>query len=131
MAVNPIPHVAELIAVQIEGSLMYNDPMWTLADARAVNETTGWTFETSVTDPGRDPLNNWVRHQEIVLDEATLIAAYIRGWRVAMEWSQQRLAERLGVTVNTLARWERGDLTVRHQPMLALALERLALEGGK
>ncbi len=37
--------------------------------------------------------------------------------------SQDDLAKRLGVTTNTIARWERGELRIQHPEMLRLALE--------
>lgn len=46
-------------------------------------------------------------------------------WRKRLGWSQSRLAEALGVPPNTVARWERGELTIRHPTVLRLALERL------
>lgn len=40
--------------------------------------------------------------------------------------SQSQLAELLDVPVNTLARWERGEVVIRHSRILALALQALA-----
>jgi transcriptional regulator with XRE-family HTH domain len=47
----------------------------------------------------------------------------LKAWRVARRLTQPALAERLGVSVMTLWRWESGDHTV--PPYLHLALERL------
>ena len=49
----------------------------------------------------------------------------IREWRRASGWSQKRLAAALDVPVNTVARWERGEMRVQHPTILRLALERL------
>ena len=51
--------------------------------------------------------------------------AQLKQARTALDWSQERLAQRLGVTATTLARWERGETTIGHPEMLRLALERL------
>lgn len=53
---------------------------------------------------------------------ADLVAA-----RQELGLSQSQLAELLDVPVNTLARWERGEVTIRHPRILALALRALAL----
>lgn len=50
----------------------------------------------------------------------------LRAWRSRVGWSQQALADALDVPVNTIARWERGELVIRHGTILRLALERLA-----
>jgi DNA-binding transcriptional regulator YiaG len=50
---------------------------------------------------------------------------YIKHYRFMLGMSQKELANVLGVTVNTLARWERNCLTVRHWRMLNLALAHL------
>jgi transcriptional regulator with XRE-family HTH domain len=42
--------------------------------------------------------------------------------------SQADLAERLGVSANTIARWERGELAIQHPEMLRLALDSLMVE---
>jgi transcriptional regulator with XRE-family HTH domain len=49
----------------------------------------------------------------------------LRAWRTRVGWSQKRLADALGVPVNTVARWERGEIRVQHPTILRLALERL------
>lgn len=46
-------------------------------------------------------------------------------FRERLGWTQSRLAEALGIPTNTLARWERGELLIRHPTILRLALERL------
>ena len=40
-----------------------------------------------------------------------------------MGMTQRDLAGELGVSGNTLARWERGEVEVRHPQMLSLALD--------
>jgi transcriptional regulator with XRE-family HTH domain len=52
----------------------------------------------------------------------------LRTWRRSRGWSQKRLADALGVPVNTIARWERSEMRVQHPTILRLALERL--DGG-
>lgn len=46
--------------------------------------------------------------------------------RLNLALSQGALAEALGLPRNTIARWERGELTVRHPTLLRLALSTLA-----
>lgn len=46
--------------------------------------------------------------------------------RLALGLSQRKLAEALGVSANTVARWERGELTIGQPEMLALALAQLS-----
>lgn len=116
--------IAWAISEQIGGLLAYGGDMFTWRDARRVNETTGWTLEEGGGQAG------WVvRHEGVRLADDRLIVAYLRGWRRSMGWSQQELAGHLGVPPNTLARWERGALAVRHPEMLGLALDRLAGAG--
>jgi transcriptional regulator with XRE-family HTH domain len=54
-----------------------------------------------------------------------LTGSDLRVWRKLLGWSQKRLADALGVPVNTVARWERGEMPIRHATILRLALERL------
>lgn len=49
----------------------------------------------------------------------------LRRRRRTLGYSQQQLADRLGVTKNTVARWERGELMIGSPNMLRLAIERL------
>lgn len=49
----------------------------------------------------------------------------LRMARQEMAVTQVEMAALLGVDKDTLARWERGTLTIRHEKMLVLALERL------
>lgn len=51
----------------------------------------------------------------------------LRAARKRLGWSQKRLAGALGVPKNTLARWERGEVRIRHPDVLRLALEMLAI----
>ena len=55
----------------------------------------------------------------------------LRTRRQALGWTQKVLAERLGVPVNTLARWERGALRIEHARLLDLALEALERRQGR
>ena len=48
---------------------------------------------------------------------------WVRERRLAMGMTQRDLAGELGVPLNTLARWERGELEVQHPQMLSLALD--------
>lgn len=45
-----------------------------------------------------------------------------------LRMSQRELAEQLGIPPNTVARWERGDLAIRHDRLLFLALRGLERE---
>lgn len=49
----------------------------------------------------------------------------LKAQRLALGLSQRKLAEALGVSPNTVARWERGELRIAQPKMLGLALERL------
>jgi transcriptional regulator with XRE-family HTH domain len=49
----------------------------------------------------------------------------LRQTRKTLGLTQAALAERLGVSANTVARWERGKLAIDHPAMLALALQTL------
>ena len=60
-----------------------------------------------------------------------MTGAEIRTARKRLGWSQSRLAEALGVTRNTVARWELGELRVERPEMLRLALERLTRKYGE
>jgi transcriptional regulator with XRE-family HTH domain len=54
--------------------------------------------------------------------------ADLLGRRKALRMSQAELGRALGVARNTLARWERGELEMRHAELIALALDRLEAE---
>lgn len=49
----------------------------------------------------------------------------IKQRRVNLELSQTQLAEKLSVSQNTIARWERGELEPKHPGMLILAFQAL------
>src|SRR5262245_38547731 len=49
----------------------------------------------------------------------------LRERRRALRLTQAELGERLGVSTNTVARWERGELRVRHPRQVPCTLERL------
>ena len=50
----------------------------------------------------------------------------LREFRKQLALSQAGLAAVLEVPANTIARWERGVVTIRHPRVLRLALERLS-----
>jgi len=52
----------------------------------------------------------------------------LREWRERVGLTQAHLAARLGVSENTVARWERGELRIQHPAMVALALRWLEQE---
>jgi transcriptional regulator with XRE-family HTH domain len=54
----------------------------------------------------------------------------IREWREAHGWTQKRLADALAVPVNTVARWERGEMAIQHPTILRLALFGLGAKDG-
>lgn len=49
----------------------------------------------------------------------------LRTRRRRLGLSQTQLAEQLGVTQNTISRWELGEMEIANPTMLRLALERL------
>jgi non-specific serine/threonine protein kinase len=51
--------------------------------------------------------------------------AELRKARQALRLTQVELARALGATPNTLARWERGELQIRHPELVQLALQRM------
>lgn len=53
-------------------------------------------------------------------------AGALREWRQLHGVSQGQLATMLDVPINTVARWERGEVAIRHPQILALALQALA-----
>lgn len=53
-------------------------------------------------------------------------AGALREWRQLHLVSQGQLAALLDVPINTVARWERGEVAIRHPRILALALHALA-----
>ena len=63
-------------------------------------------------------------------DEVSLNGARLRERRAALVLSQAELAAELGVPANTIARWERGELTIRNPVMVDLALQTLERERG-
>ena len=58
----------------------------------------------------------------------TLTRDQFKQRRLALGLSQTALALRLGITGNTVSRWERGHLAIPHPPMVDLALTALAYE---
>ena len=55
-----------------------------------------------------------------------MTATELRSRRLALGLTQQALAQRLGLSPNTIARWERGEVPITAPAMLRLALELLA-----
>jgi transcriptional regulator with XRE-family HTH domain len=51
----------------------------------------------------------------------------LQQWRAGHHLSQAELATMLDVPVNTLARWERGEVAIRHPRILELALHAIAV----
>ncbi len=51
--------------------------------------------------------------------------------RNSLRLSQAQLAERLGVSANTVARWERGELVIAHPRMLDMALRKIEEEAAR
>lgn len=58
---------------------------------------------------------------------AELTPAELRARRLALGLSQPQLAKQLGVSTNTVWRWESGEMRIAAPRMLALALERLEM----
>ncbi len=56
---------------------------------------------------------------ELVAERVSELISSLRKHR---HWSQERLARELDVSVNSLARWERGRMKISHPRMLVLAL---------
>lgn len=54
----------------------------------------------------------------------------LRVARVRLALTQQQFAALLGVTRNTVARWERGELTIKNPTLLAARVEQLLREHG-
>jgi transcriptional regulator with XRE-family HTH domain len=52
----------------------------------------------------------------------------LRNRRLQLGLSQGALARALSVARNTVARWERGDLQIRHPELIQMAVDRLATE---
>lgn len=60
-----------------------------------------------------------------------LIGELIRDKRKRLGLTQRRFADIMGVSANTVARWERGSMGVRNVSMLCLALAAINGEGKK
>jgi hypothetical protein len=61
-----IEQIAGMIADNIINGLAAYEDMDVAAKAREINNTTGWTFNTS------GPLTSWMRHEGVVLSETEL-----------------------------------------------------------
>lgn len=48
---------------------------------------------------------------EILMADATEFGTWLRVERQAREWTQAEMAAVVGVSTNTVARWERGEVT--------------------
>lgn len=64
-------------------------------------------------------------YSRLSLDVARLLGSRVRAGRLARRWTQAELAERIGASVETIAKVERGDPTVA----LGIALESAHLVG--
>jgi transcriptional regulator with XRE-family HTH domain len=53
----------------------------------------------------------------------------LRAERQARGLTQRQLAEALGVTTNTVARWERGEMAIKFPRMVAAVLAQLPAAG--
>jgi transcriptional regulator with XRE-family HTH domain len=53
---------------------------------------------------------------------------FLRERREDLRLTQSELSEHLGVSANTISRWERGDVSPEHPKMLELALNGLELK---
>ena len=52
----------------------------------------------------------------------------VRRFRRELALSQRELAERLGVHLQTVSKWERGALGIAHKEVLRMALQRIREE---
>lgn len=57
-------------------------------------------------------------------------AERLRAERKRLGLTQQQLADLLDVRQRTISEWEREEVTIRHQQILALALEAIAMRMG-
>ena|SRR6266851_8231902 len=53
----------------------------------------------------------------------------LRERRAELRLTQAELGRALGVSANTVARWERGDMRIRHAELVAKALDNLKSQG--
>ena len=60
-------------------------------------------------------------------ESSSMTGTDLRAARLSRGLTQQQLADALGVTRNSVARWERGELTIRAPKMLAAALQAIPL----
>ena len=59
-----------------------------------------------------------------------MLPEQIRQKRIALNLTQAELAERFDVKTNTVARWERGEVSPKAKGMLQLAFQSLEIEKG-
>jgi transcriptional regulator with XRE-family HTH domain len=57
-----------------------------------------------------------------------MLGAELLARRKSLGLTQSELAERLGVASNTVARWERGELTIARPEMLRVMLQHIQIE---
>jgi DNA-binding XRE family transcriptional regulator len=61
------------------------------------------------------------------MPDAMITAAQCRMARVGLGWSQQKLADAIGVSASTIKNFERGEKTL---PVVSTAIERTLTEAG-
>ena len=62
---------------------------------------------------------------------STDFGSWLRVERLAREWRQADMAKALGVTANTVARWERGEVTPTPMAQAGIRAALAAQEKGK
>lgn len=63
---------------------------------------------------------------QLRIARARLTAEELREWRTTRQLTQAGLAEMLEVPVNTIARWERGEIQINQPRVLSLALQAIS-----
>lgn len=81
MSAFTIDQIADAIYNGVVMTLAYDPDLDTLAEARRVNQTTGWTIEESLDDKIRGDV---MRYENVRVSDDKLIAAHA----LATEWLQ-------------------------------------------